>query len=323
MTGKQVPNRIKTAKKNCVMQRFADLNAQRQAEVYALVRKLFLEGKGFKKVKKILLVEGIGISQGALSYWRNHKTTHLRKNTFDLRPSKELSYFMGVMFGDGSATGHAKNHDYCLRLDSIDKEFVEKFCSSISVLLNKKKRYPFCRLKDGMYSTNIRSKDLNQFVKAAKVDFEKAKLFIEVFPVDFIQGLADSEGCPSISAATEFRINVDIAFSTNLLLLEYSANLLRNVFGIHSAVRFDKFVGMQDSVIEGRLITRTKDLFSLKITSFAGSKMFSEKIGFSIIRKKQKLDDAIFIKESFEPKARIVEWKKLYRKDGKQWKKII
>jgi len=300
------------------MQTFSQLSAIQQLQVKREVSALLSEGKGYKKIRRIFTQQGIKLSLGTLSYWCNIETKRLRKNSFTAKPSKELAYFIGVLFGDGCASIDKKNHDYCLQLSSIDKEFVEKFSICVSKLLGKEKNYPVHRSKH-IFTANIRSKELYQFVKEIKNDFEKAKPFIESGPVEFIQGLADSEGHPTVSAAKEFKIKVTVANSANLALLQYTQDLLIKFFNIKSTSRLTKRAGVTDSVIEGRKITRTKNVYLVETQTKTDTKKYYEKIGFNIYRKQQKLQYAIQITETYSIKQQQKEWTKKYIKVGKQW----
>ncbi len=151
----------------------------------------------------------------------------------------------------------------------------------------------------------MRSKQLYYFFKSLKEDFSKAEPFIEEYPADFIQGLADSEGCPGISANQTFALSVCVAYSTNLELLTYTSSLLRIAFSICSSVRLHKKAGEADSVIDGRPIKRTKNVYGLRIGSISDTRTFSENIGFSIVRKQGKLENAIRIVSNFETGERI------------------
>lgn len=113
---------------------------------------------------------------------------------------------------------------------------------------------------------------------------------------------------------------IAVAFLIFIQLMAYPIiQIKKRVHAIDSNLRLDKKAGMTDSIIDGRKITRTKDLFILKCTSFESIKKFSKLIDFSIKRKKEKLSDAIRIIENFKSCERSIEWKKLYYKNKKQW----
>ena len=227
------------------------------------------------------------------------------------------------MFGDGSLFFDNKKSDYVVGLSAIDKDFVECFSRCISKVLNKETNYAVVRYKlkamdSDMYSARARSKELYYFVKELKEDFEKVKPFAKAYPKEFIQGLADSEGCPTISAKSLFRVSVIVAVSTNKKLLEFVSFLLIK-FGIKSNLFLSKKAGATDSIINGRPITRTKNLYSLQVSNFRHVKTFSDQIKFKIKRKDQKLSDAIFAFEDISVKNPIDFWRENYEKKSNQW----
>ncbi len=301
------------------MTRFSDLAGSEQEALKSQIKQLIKEGLGFKRIKRTLLEKGISISTGTLSYWKNNPLSKIQKNTFKIAPSQEMSYFLGVMFGDGNISIHKSNYDYCIQLGAIDKEFVEKFSHCVTTILNKTTDYPVHFHKPNMFHTNIRSKELYEFVRAAKINFDLIKPLIEVFPADFIQGLADSEGCPIIKASNRFGVRLAIAASTNFELLEYTQNLLIRFFTIKSALRLAHKIGQSDSKINGRILTRTKNLFSVETLKFEDTLIFHKKICFSIIRKQKKLTDAIGVIYNYSEKAQLKRWKEIYFKGKKQW----
>ncbi|MEK6959480.1 MAG: LAGLIDADG family homing endonuclease [archaeon] len=305
------------------MKRFSDFEVSDQQEIYANVLALRDSGFGYKKIRNWLSSQGISISLGTLSYWRNKKKNFTsRKNSFEAIPSKELAYVLGVMFGDGAISRHEKNHDYCIHLGAIDKEFVEKFSECVSRLLGKKQPYPVHWCKSGIYEANIRSKELYFFIKGVKENLDTGKPFIEKHPAEFIQGLADSEGCPAIRATNKFSVSVCIAASTNINLLFYSKDLIYRKYDISSTIYTNHKSGDQDSTIDGRLITRTKDVFGLHINKIRNVEEFCKKIGFSIIRKQKKLLDALFVFKKFGTYDGTLEWKKLYEKINNKWRLV-
>lgn len=106
-------------------------------------------------------------------------------------------------------------------------------------------------------------------------------------------------------------------------MLEYVQKLLLEKFGAISNLQLTHKKGEQDSIINGRLIIRTKNLYALNISNFKGTKNFFNNIGFSITRKQEKLKDAIEIIENFSEVNHIDEWEKRYVKmKNKHWKKI-
>ncbi len=170
-----------------------------------------------------------------------------------------------------------------------------------------------------MYSTRARSKELYYFIKELKNDFEKVRHFAEAYPKEFIQGLADSEGCPSIAASNKFQLGVCVASSMDVKLLAFVSLLLKKNFRIKSRVFCSKKKGATDSCINRRWITRQNNLFILSISDFNSTKLFSKQINFTIGRKKDKLNYATSIFANNLPKDRINCWSKKYCKVNKRW----
>lgn len=190
------------------------------------------QGLGYKRIiKKIKAEDNVHLALGTLSYWFNNNVKMIGgENYFEAKPSPELSYLLGVVFGDGSAGLYKKKQDYFLSLQVKDKDFAEKFSECGAKVLKKEKAFALVLGKDKnfstKYSTRIRSKQLYYFVKDVKNNFEKAKPFIEEFPAEFVRGLADSEGTACVSLGKKFTLSINVAVSTNVLLLKYVNELV-------------------------------------------------------------------------------------------------
>jgi len=304
------------------MKTFLNLSQKEKSSFVEEVFNLRKQGFGYTKIIKFMkLKEGVRLSKGTLYYWFNNKVKLMGgKNFFEQKPSTELSYLLGVMFGDGCLSINAKKCEYRIRLEAIDKDFVKRFAESLSKLLGKENAYPICKTKRGMYSAESRSKDLYYFLKQIKENFSNIKIYTEEFPAEFIRGLADSEGCPGISAKRKFGVSIIVAVSTNLALLEFTYSLLKR-FEINSKIRRCRKKGETDSIINNRPITRTKDLYSLTISKKKDVLKFSESIGFYIERKQKKLKEAA--KLMFLPnKIALRIWKQKYKKTPKEWKPV-
>ena len=308
------------------MKSFSKIELTLQKTIFKRVFELSDQHFSYKKIIKQIAKEfDVKLNLSNLSYWFNHDVKLFGgQNHFDQKPSKELAYVFGVMFGDGNIFFHESKKDYIIGLGAIDRDFVEYFSRCISKVLNKETNYVVVRYKQKamdsfMYSARARSKELYYFIKELKEDFEKVKPFANAYPKEFIQGVADSEGCPSITTRSTFSIGVCVASSMNVTLLAFVSLLLMKKFRIRSRVYHSKKKGETDSCINGRWITRQNDLFVLSITNFCSTKLFSKKVNFNIGRKKNKLNYAVFIFENYLPKDRINFWCEKYFKINKRW----
>lgn len=307
------------------MENFSSVDSRLQFKIFRRVVELSWDDVGYGKIIKTIATEfSVKLNKSNLSYWANNNVKLFGgRNNFLPKKSLELAYILGVMFGDGTLHFDEKKKDYVIRLDAIDKDFVERFSKYVSKVLGKDKFYSVCQMGgrgySTIYSTRARSKELFYFIKDLKEDFEKVKHFAETYPKEFIQGLADSEGCPQITATKSFRVNILVACSSNDSLLIYVKNLLKIKFGIGTRFYLSKKAGVTDSIINGRPITRTMNLYGLDTISFENSKLFSKCVGFSIGRKQTKLLVACRIFENFEKKEMVVERLNLYYKKNNMW----
>lgn len=305
---------------------FTGLEPKARLDFYKQVFELKSQGLGYKKIRRKMREEyGVNLSLGTLSYWFNNEVVNIGgENYFEIKPSQELSYVLGVMFGDGCAYCDNKKEEYILALEATDRQFVDKFAMSCSKLIKRQKTIAtICNKARGSFkptfSTKLRSKQVYIFVKSIKQEFEKGKFFIEQYPAHFIQGLADSEGSAGIFISKKIQCKPTVAVSTNHKLLEYVKYLLGKFFGIEAKLFLSKRIGESDSVINGRIITRTKDLYALQISKYENVKKFAISVGFSIGCKQQKLVDAISIIDSFPDSDQSLIWKEKYGKAGKFW----
>ncbi|GEM_PF-1150658 len=307
------------------MKTFSQLEHPQQLAIFSKVFELNKQGLGYKRIiKKLIAEDEVRLSKGTLSYWFNHDVKMIGgENAFEAKPSPELSYILGVLFGDGSVFLNKKKQDYFLSLSVKDKDFAEKFSGCGAKILNKEKTFAAVKEKprhfSAMYTTRIRSKQLYNFVKAVKEDFEKAKPFIEEFSAEFVRGLADSEGTACVSVGKTLSLSICVAVSTNSALLEYVKNLLLQKYALNTLLRKNKTAGMKDSVINGRIITRTKDLFALNVSRNSNKLKYGELIGFGINRKQTKINDFKFLKETYANSELVTQWKKMYTKVGRYW----
>ncbi len=109
-----------------------------------------------------------------------------------------------------------------------------------------------------------------------------------------------------------------MAVSINKELLEFVKVLLK-IKGMNSSLFLSKKKGMADSVINGRIITRTKNLYALQISNFEEIVKFSDEINFIIGRKNKKLKNAIFALSDSSVKNPLLFWKNNYKKKSNQW----
>lgn len=305
------------------MQTFRDCDSSKQKEIFQKFKSLRSSGFGYKRIRRAIRGQyNIHIPNSTVSYWCNHNVVLFgEKNKFDPVSSPELAYVLGVCFGDGCLNGYFPKQDYKISLLAMDKDFVEHFSSCLSVLLEKSKPFAVNYSNRNEFFTSARSKEMYFFIQRLKKEFDLLKPFIDDYPADFIRGLADSEGCPCVSAKKIVTFKLIVAVSTNSKLLLYVQRTLQTQFGILSRFLLNHHAGQTDSIIRGRIITRTKDLYALEITRKKHIQAYVDKIGFLIARKTQKVRDYYFVYNTFGRTGFVQNWRKLYEKKSNEWKR--
>lgn len=191
-----------------------------------------------------------------------------------LSNTPELSYLVGVRFGDGylfQRNNGRGSYSYRFGLTAKDVEFVKKtrrclekiLCNKLTIGQQKAsgKKYP---------RVIVTSKKLHSFLNRPLEDF---KSLIDKYPSNFLQGLIDSEG--SITGAGSRQISIA---NTNLNLLRHAKFLLETKFDINTYLS-NGFLGLKS----------TKLCYKLQFRGKRNFERFIEKIGFTIERKQQKL----------------------------------
>lgn len=262
------------------MKRMMDLPLEQRMELYDQAMKIRREkGWGDINIGRVL-----GINQHTVDNWlfRDSKPDGLFKFP-DLNPSAELSYVLGTYYGDGYAYRSKKERSWFIKLEAMDKDFVEEFSRCLSKVLRKKNGYPVHRLKKGgIYFTRVTNIKLYEFLKKKSLDVHKH--WIEEFPAEFLRGFYDSEG--------GMYGNTLGLSNTNLELLQYVRDLLERHFSIPSRIGIAHKKGVTH-FYRGRKITATKDCYYLRIKRRESQRKFHEKMGFSIARKQEKLKKAV------------------------------
>jgi len=293
------------------------LKIEKRIELYHKTlefRKKF--GWGYKKIAKELKLYPTTVRG-----WIQEKKCPLRKiNMFEKKPSKELSYIIGAVMGDGNLKLKVHKIGFKIgriRLSVKEREFALVFNKCLTKLLRRKKPYSIRATSDGRYEVVAYSIILTEFL-TQKLD--NLKPFIEAYPSDFIKGFADSEGWPNVTAGKEFDIEVQISNSCKEIL-EYVKFLLCKYFNIKSTVTPHGKPG-RVSYKKGKMIITCSQPYILRICNFKDVKKFAKYINFSIKSKLEKLLDAITIKEKFGTKNEAVEkWKEKYKKVKGIWVK--
>jgi intein-encoded DNA endonuclease-like protein len=211
------------------------------------------------------LAEKIGRTENSVK----HRISRLgeKKFIYNFKITGELSYILGVMFGDG----YISNRYVLLKVKDFD--FAEIFNKNMSVILNRKPTKIFTNISNGRkyFMVSFGSASFIKWFKSKK--FEDIKKIVDNHPKEFIRGFSDSEGsCGIYTSKNKKYYSIRIA-NKNLEILRYIQNKLLE-FGIKS-----------------HLNKQTRANFSWYILGMSGKKQtnkFMTDIGFSIKRKQDR-----------------------------------
>lgn len=203
--------------------------------------------------------------------WAKNPTSRLK--WANLEPTRELSYLVGAVWGDGTLGG-GKGGRWKISLFVKDKDFAEKFNECLLKVLGKKYPLYYCCGRWGVEACN---KELNFFLG----NKDRCREIVEKFPSDFLRGLFDAEGGVS---RNEYCVSLT---NTDLKLLEYARELLRRR-SIRTSIRLSHPAGYA-SFGEGKKIVSRKNVYQLRVRNRNSVLEFSKQVGFSIGRKKERL----------------------------------
>lgn len=258
------------------------MGIQQRVELYNRVVKLRNDGLGHIRISRRL-----GLSPSTVAEWvYNGVTPQGNYRITKVQPSRELSYILGVVYGDGCCPRNTGK----IRLEVKDRDFVEEFSRCLSTILNRKDNpYPIWRRNDGRFVTCGNSVVLHDYIS---LPLEKQKITIEKNPAEFIRGFSDSDGGVSFyqSRGRNYKECRIVISNSNLELLIYIQALLDKYFHIDSVLRKVRKAGI-DKIIKGVRTKTTKPLFNLEINKNQSLVRYLKKIGFAIKRKQEKLEE--------------------------------
>lgn len=213
--------------------------------------------------------------------------------------SKELSYLIGAMKGDGSTSKCVNKRSsqvhYWIQLSAVNYDFVNTVRKAIvkitgrSIAINKRHRSYIG--KSDLFRIQISNKSLHHLLSQDHKDLAQ---YIEPFPTDFLRGFFDAEGSAwTVKRRNDLkkvnrkgrvsyikRRNVERVIkycNTNRELMEYVKLLL-------SKLEIDPAPKM--FVTKGNLCDNPKPCYNLHIYRKRSIQRFMALIGSSIVRKR-------------------------------------
>jgi DNA endonuclease len=199
---------------------------------------------------------GVRVPSMTVYFWITRRSSPLGHwNVFELKPSRELAYILGVMRGDGFRTSDKAQGKEEIRLCVRDVDFAIPFNEAIAHVLERERpnkvRLEAREDKDRATFFRVRYSSI-QLAEFLDCDLNSTRQFAEVHPADFLQGFFDSDGS-STPNLNRGRLYLRVLGSnTNLETLNYMKRLLLERFRIASSIYIDKEQGYSSLVYHKR-----------------------------------------------------------------------
>ena len=256
-----------------------------RVEMYDQTQRLRKKRLSYSKIRELFSEKyGFAPSKSVLSEWlrKIHHPLGSAHN-FVTKPTPELAYVIGVKLGDGSI--NRRRYNYRIRLQSVDREFVEEFDRCASSVLRSKRHTLWKDSRRQEIHVEIGSVLLYSFLRQSLGDLRTWAEHCDMCVSAFLRGFFDSEG--SISPTGELT-----ASNNDTSLLGYVRGLLYEHFriettGLHLGKR-------RGSKLErrGKSYVRNSDTYHIYIRS-KSIKRFARRIGFTIRRKQARLESRL------------------------------
>lgn len=263
-------------------------------EEYNLVKDIKIKNPnwGSKKIFIFLYNKGINIKQRTIESWLYTNKKPFEEVIINKIPevskilTTEKAYILGVLCGDGYIRIQQHSHGYLVGLNVCDEDFADEFKNCLKKVYelvpskNLKKMRPtnVCNNPKQQYVINLTSKlviqDLLKYSPSFKTKEWKIPEQIKnsnlEFKSAFLRGFFDSEG--TIRLKKKGHAYLQICSGNNDSLLDLKKLLLDN-FNINLKINYN----------QGKVMM----LYSER---YKDIKNFSDKIGFTIERKRKVLD---------------------------------
>lgn len=247
-------------------------------EEYEQAMQLLKKGYSLTQVCKLM---GWPITKKTTLYYWKKGLSRPPSTRWRPKPSKELAYVIGVLYGDGNIERHGYHYD--IKLNTIDYEFADAFSKAMAKLLDKKYEKPkYIGIQRGRnygWKVTYSSKAFYQWYRKQNLDILKQYIEHNKDTVaHFLRGLYDSDGsnymCKKISL-----------YNSNIELLRYVQYLLKRYFNI--IARGPYLTRRAGSIMKriGKTYKRSSDNYVIAICRKLHVQRFLSEIGFSITEK--------------------------------------
>jgi DNA endonuclease len=247
--------------------------------LYQKVLALRARGLSYNKIIRVIeRTEGVRLNKSHIHDWVNGLHQPFGSvRAFDPEPSPELAYLVGVSRGDADLGIDKWN--YRIRLRATDKDFVQAFNYSASVVLHSRPHSLMRIPSRHQWSVEICSMLLYRFLKQSiaklRITIEHCDACIE----GFLRGFFDSEGSMSERNLTVSNTRLGTLRLAKILL----GRLGLSVTGPRLVTK-----GGRNVLIKGRLYRANRNQYVLGVRA-RSLELFRDLVGFSIARKNDAL----------------------------------
>jgi intein-encoded DNA endonuclease-like protein len=287
-------------------------------QLYEKSLELSATGLGSIRIaRELSRASSLSISPGTIAHWIAGNRRPRLRNIFEEKPSPNLSYVIGAAKGDGCSLSKSS----LVKLEVTDWDFATTFNSAMAQLFsrdtpNKILTRRFGSTRKTLYIVKYSSRQLVELLRRPVMTLSN---LVVVHPRDFLRGFFDAEGHADVTATTRLTLAVgaDNCDRSILLLVKRT---LADALWIQAIVQLRRKAGFRKVIRTDSFVTK-RTSYAVRITRLHAVEKFSSGIGFSICRKKEKLDDALRIYRLHGPTLGAVLWRESYFKRNGQWRK--
>ena len=243
-------------------------------EEYKEAMEIMRKGTGIAEASRKL-----NIPKSTLYFWKHGTKPPTAR--WMASPSKELSYVLGVLYGDGFLVKKYSYH-YDLELIVKDYEFSLTFSKAVAKILNKRLKPPKWHRRLNTWRVRYYPKAFYKWFKEQSKEhsldtlIEHDKDTVKYF----LRGLYDSEG-------SNYKSKKILLYNSDQELLKYTQYLLKKYFNIRATGPYLYVrAGSISRNGDGEEVKRNYNVYYTEISRKGDVQIFLSEIGFSI-REKQ------------------------------------
>lgn len=267
---------------------------------------------------------GYSVAAANINKWVYHGARpDTRANVPNLRPSPQLSYFLGAFKGDGYTYCDTKKRIFRIGFRVKDRDFAAHASRAVAYVLHRPPGHPWTGRGDGgrqdvYHIFTVGSWILRSFLRGS---LDKVLDVALQFPRDFLRGIFDAEGYVSVGSERNLlRLHVGIAMA-NRKIIKAIRHTLFNQFGIVVTGPYQK--RGRTALIRGRIAYFRRLTYEIRISRRCDVEKFASLIGFSIRRKNEMLRQALKLLHTYGSRAALPIWEKRQTQQNPSFDSIV